>query len=94
MTASRGTSLQWKLTFQDARRRRIVLFVVTAITTASVCVILAVSVDSCGLDHMMIVRGLENYETTLDPEFCADLLDQIYEFNDSCNAQVEIIDCG
>lgn len=43
---------------------------------------------------MEILRGLDTYHETLDPEFCLELLDDIYRFNDMCSPTVEIIDCG
>jgi len=56
--------------------------------------VLATSIDSCGLEHMNIMRGLETYDQTLDAELCYDLLYDIYEFNAECRPPVEIIDCG
>lgn len=90
--ASIATFPQWKLTFPNVSVRHAVLLV--AVLVASIAVILVLSVDSCGLFHMEILRGLDTYHGTLDPELCLDLLDDIYRFNDMCSPTVEIIDCG
>ncbi len=67
------------------------MLVASVVTATSV--LLALSVDSCGLAHVDIVHGLDAYNE-LDPELCMELLDKIYRFNDKCGPPVEIIDCG
>lgn len=53
-----------------------------------------ISNDSCGVNHLLIVNDLKSYEKSLDPEFCEDLLERIELFNDRCQPQIEILDCG
>lgn len=93
MMANTVTFPQWKLTYPKIKTAHIILIVVilliVIITTA-----FFLSVDSCGLKHIEIVSDLDLYNQNLDPEFCADLLEKIYSFNDSCKPTVEIIDCG
>lgn len=53
-----------------------------------------ISNDSCGVNHLLIVNDLKSYEKSFDPEFCEDLLERIELFNDRCQPQIEILDCG
>lgn len=57
-------------------------------------VFLMLSENSCGVKHIIIVNEIKSYESSLDPEFCEDLMDRIDSFNSQCNPQVEILDCG
>ena len=50
--------------------------------------------NSCGLKHIAILNDLKTYESTLDPEFCEELLEKIDSFNMQCKPEVEILDCG
>ena len=50
--------------------------------------------SSCGLRHIAIITDLKSYETSLDPEFCEELVQKIDSFNMQCTPQVEILDCG
>ena len=50
--------------------------------------------NSCGLKHIAILNDLKNYESTLDPEFCEELVEKIDSFNTQCKPEVEILDCG
>ena len=49
---------------------------------------------SCGLKHIAILNDLKTYESTLDPEFCEELVEKIDSFNMQCKPEVEILDCG
>ena len=51
-------------------------------------------ISSCGIQHIAIVHDLKSYEISLDPEFCDGLVERINLFNDDCEPQVEILDCG
>ena len=50
--------------------------------------------NSCEVEHASILYEINTYEKTLDPEFCENLVFRILEFNDECDYQVEILDCG
>lgn len=55
---------------------------------------LITSGDSCGIRHIVIINDLKNYEKSLDPEFCEELVEKIDSFNMQCSPYVEILDCG
>lgn len=50
--------------------------------------------NSCGISHMLILNDINTFENTLAPEFCENLLERIDLFNETCEPQVEILDCG
>jgi hypothetical protein len=50
--------------------------------------------DSCGIRHMIIINEITSYEKSFDPEFCEIIIEKIYLFNDDCEPQIEILDCG
>ena len=56
--------------------------------------IILISDSSCGIKHITIINDLKSYETSLDPEFCEELVQKIDSFNIQCTPQVEILDCG
>jgi len=56
--------------------------------------IILISDSSCGIKHITIINDLKSYETSLDPEFCEELVQKIDSFNMQCSPQVEILDCG
>ncbi|KER06473.1 hypothetical protein AAA799E16_00711 [Marine Group I thaumarchaeote SCGC AAA799-E16] len=84
-------SLPWKLTSQK-NNFKILLIILSGILI-SVLVILF-SNSSCGVQHMVILNEINSYEETLDPEFCEVIVEKIDLFNDSCEPQIEILDCG
>ncbi|MFQ5497846.1 MAG: hypothetical protein ACE5DU_08195 [Nitrosopumilus sp.] len=59
-----------------------------------VIVILIFTGDSCGIRHMLILNEISSYEKSLDPEFCEVIVEKIDFFNNACNPQIEILDCG
>ncbi|QDI89664.1 hypothetical protein Nisw_01675 [Candidatus Nitrosopumilus sp. SW] len=50
--------------------------------------------SSCGVQHVMILNEINSYEETLDPELCEVIVEKIDLFNDICEPQIEILDCG
>jgi hypothetical protein len=40
------------------------------------------------------MNDLKIYGETFNPEFCNDLVEKINLFNNDCQPQVEILDCG
>ena len=51
-------------------------------------------VDSCLIKHVVVVNELEQYQKTMDPELCDNLLDKIIKLNEECGIEIEPIDCG
>ena len=83
-------SLQWKLTFQKTSRN----LILAVIVISSVIILIGLSDDSCGLQHMMIWNQITSYEQSLDPELCEVIVERIDSFNEQCEPQIEILDCG
>jgi len=83
--------LQWKLTFQKVSFRNLILI---AIGISIVMVLISFSGYSCGIQHMIILNEITSYEKSLEPEFCEIIVEKIDLFNDSCEPQIEILDCG
>jgi len=55
---------------------------------------LSLSGNFCGIQHMFILNDIFSYEDSLDPELCEMIIEKINSFNDSCEPQIEIFDCG
>ena len=51
-------------------------------------------VNICPIKHVTVVNELEQYQKTLDPELCANLVDKIIELNEECGIEIEPVDCG
>ena len=83
--------LQWKLTFQKASLRNLILI---SIGISIVMVLIGFSGYSCGIQHMIILNEITSYEKSFEPEFCEIIVEKIDLFNDSCEPQIEILDCG
>ena len=88
---SNEMSLPWKLTSQK-NKFKILLIILSGILISSLLVLLSNS--SCGIQHMAILNEINSYQETLDPEFCEVVVEKIDLFNDSCEPQIEILDCG
>lgn len=43
---------------------------------------------------MNILNDIKKFEKTLEPEFCENLVYKIDVFNDECEPEIEIVDCG
>ena len=83
--------LQWKLIFQKLSLRNLILIAIGI----SIVGLLIYSIDSsCGLKHMIILNEISSYEKSLEPEFCEIIVEKIDLFNDECEPQIEILDCG
>lgn len=88
---SNEMSLPWKLTSQK-NKFKILLIILSGILIS--LLLLLLSNSSCGIQHMVILNEINSYEKTLDPEFCEVIVEKIDLFNDSCEPQIEILDCG
>jgi hypothetical protein len=51
-------------------------------------------VDKCPLKQIDIGGDLKKYDQTKDPELCAQLNDEISQFDNECKGNMEILDCG
>ena len=83
--------LQWKLIFQKTSLRN---FVLIASGISIVVILIVSSGSSCGIQHMIILNEITSYEKSLEPEFCEIIVEKIDLFNDDCEPQIEILDCG
>ncbi len=83
--------LQWKLIFQKASLRNLILI---AIGISIVGILISFTGHSCGIQHMIILNQISSYEQSLEPEFCEVIVEKIDLFNDDCEPQIEILDCG
>lgn len=88
---SNEMSLPWKLISQK-NKSKILLIVISGILVSILLILF--SNYSCGIQHMMILNEINSYQETLDPEFCEVIVEKIDLFNDSCEPQIEILDCG
>lgn len=84
-------SLRWKLTLQKTSLRNLILI---SIGIAIVVISISLTGHSCGIQHMMILSEITSYEKSLEPEFCETIVEKIDFFNDDCEPQIEILDCG
>jgi len=84
-------SLQLKLTFQKTSLRNLIL---VAIGISIVGITISLTGYSCGIQHMIILNEITSYEKSLEPEFCEVIVEKIDLFNDDCEPQIEILDCG
>ena len=81
----------WKLTFLKNNLRNLIFIGIFSVVTVS---IFSFTGNSCGIEHVFITNEIRMYEKTLDPEMCEMIVEKIDLFNDSCEPQIEILDCG
>jgi len=74
--------LPWKLIFQNLNSRNLILIAIGI----SIVGILIYSTDNS--------YEISSYEKSLEPEFCEIIVEKIDLFNDACEPQIEILDCG
>jgi hypothetical protein len=84
-------SLQWKLTLQriNLKNSSLIIFGILFFT-----VVVGLIVYPCGIEYFLIYRDAYSYEQSYDPEFCEVLVERIYLFNEKCESEIEIFDCG
>ena len=68
--------------------------IVVIIIAVSIGVLLGTIFTSCSVKHIGLLNDIKKFEQTLDPEFCENIVEQIDLFNDECEPEIEIIDCG
>ena len=54
----------------------------------------SVVTKNCGIDYLILLGDIQSLENSFDPEFCEYTVEKIDLFNDKCESQVEILDCG
>ncbi len=79
------------MTFQKTSLRNLIL---VAIGISIVGITISLTGYSCGIQHMIILNEIVSYEKSLEPEFCEVIVEKIDLFNDDCEPQIEILDCG
>ncbi len=50
--------------------------------------------NSCGIQHVILLNDIQTFEQNSDPEFCENTVNKILEFNEQCEPYIEILDCG
>ncbi len=50
--------------------------------------------DSCVYQHASILGNLSDLEKNFDPVTCEIILDRVINFNEKCEPEIEIMDCG
>ena len=68
--------------------------IVVVIIAISIGILLGTIFTSCSVKHIGILNDIEKFEQTLDPDFCASIVERIDMFHDECELELEIIDCG
>jgi len=85
--------LPWKLTSQKIRSTKNLVAILITISIAGV--ILGTLVwNSCPSQHVRILNDIDTLEATFDPESCENIVYHIDIFNDECEPEIEILDCG
>ncbi|WP_297591911.1 hypothetical protein [Nitrosopumilus sp.] len=79
------------MTFQ---KTKLSYFILIAIGIFFVGIFVGFSGYSCGVEHMLIINEISLYEKSLDPNFCEEIIEKIDLFNDTCEPEIEILDCG
>jgi len=81
------------LTSQKPRRYRNIIFVIIGISFVAF-ILSSNQLNTCGIQHVVIVEDIKTFENNQDPEFCAETVIKILEFNEQCEPFIEILDCG
>ncbi len=76
------------------KNKKIKNVIILIVGVSFILLFILISDSSCGIRHITIVNDLKSYETSLDPEFCEELVQKIDSFNMQCTPEVEILDCG
>ena len=81
----------WKLIFQKTNSKYF-----TLILFGGLCAVILIlfNNNSCSVDYVLINNDISTYEQSLDPEYCENILENIDLYNDQCEPQIEILDCG
>ncbi|HXV66956.1 MAG TPA: hypothetical protein VD731_07020 [Nitrosopumilaceae archaeon] len=52
------------------------------------------ALNSCGIRHIILLDDIKTFEKNHDPEFCENTVNEIISFNEQCEPEIEILDCG
>ena len=83
--------LQWKLILQKINLKNLTLILFGILFIG---IMIGFTGNSCAIEYVLIINDISSYEQSLDPEFCETIVEKIDLFNDSCESQIEILDCG
>ena len=50
--------------------------------------------NNCGIESLILLGDVRSLENSFDPEYCEYTVEKINLFNDRCESQMEILDCG
>lgn len=81
----------WKLILQ---KNNLKILISISVVFFVIIILILFSNNFCGISHMSILNEITFYEKTLDPEFCEVILEKIDFFNETCEPQIEILDCS
>ena len=82
---------QWKLIFKKTNSKYFALILGGLFV---VMLFMLNNNNSCSVDYVLITNDISTYEQSLDPEYCENILEEINLYNDQCEYQIEILDCG
>ncbi len=85
--------LQWKLTLQKPKTIRNLIIAIVGISIIAFLLNTTFG-NTCGIQHFNLISDIETIEKTLDPEFCEEVVENILTFNEQCDTDIEILDCG
>ena len=57
-------------------------------------VLFSLVTKNCGIDYVVLLNEIQSFENSLDPEHCEYTVEKIDMFNEKCESQIEILDCG
>ncbi len=70
-------------------------FIMIASGAIAVVVLYVVGLaNTCSIKQIDITSGLKEYDQTKNPELCVQLNDKISQFDNYCQGDLEILDCG
>jgi len=79
------------LTLQNPRN-----YIIFGIIGISIIILIITTgeLNSCGIQHVILLNDIQTFEQNSDPEFCENTVNKILEFNEQCEPYIEILDCG
>ena len=57
-------------------------------------ILFSIITKNCAVDYLIILGEIQSIENSFDPELCEYTVEKIDLFNDKCESQIEILDCG
>ena len=83
--------LPLKLTCPKINLKKITLFGIALLIGF---ILFSLATKNCGMDYLIVLNEIQSFENTLDPEHCEYTVEKIDVFNEKCESQIEILDCG